>query len=138
MLLEFIHLKIAALIYSFKHKLTWKTDNSKHENTNPHESQTIDFRLLFFLASTTKVMSTVKPGTLLFQANNQWYKMMQHDIAIWHSQDMAFTNMKTTIYLIIQDLSRIDHLQKQSIQSGATEQRERSCEGLRTDETGLI
>ena len=37
-------------------------DNSKHENTNHRESQTIDIRLLFFLASTgatAKVMSTV-------------------------------------------------------------------------------
>ena len=55
-------------------------------------------------------MSTVNTGTLLFQANNEWHKMIQHDTAIWHSQDMAFTNMKTTIYKIIQDFSRIENL----------------------------
>ena len=82
-------------------------DNSKHENTNHHELQTIDFRLLFFLASTAKFMSTVKTGTSLLQAINEWHKTIQHDITIWHSQDMAYTNMKNTIYLIIQDLSRI-------------------------------
>ena len=60
--------------------------NSKHENIYRHKSQTMDNRLLFFLASTAKVMSTVKTLTLLFQANNEWYKTIRHDIATWISQ----------------------------------------------------
>ena len=78
--------------------------NSKHENINSQKSQTTDFRLLFYLVSTanwqscTNLMSTVDTETLLFQANNEWHKTIWHAIAIWHSQDMAFTNMKTTIY----------------------------------------
>ena len=63
---------------------------------------------------TNGIKSTVKTGTSLFRANNEWHKMIRHDIATWRSQDMAFTNMMSSIYLIIQDSSRIDHLQKQS------------------------
>ena len=33
-------------------------------------------------------------------------------MAMLHSQDMAFTKMKSTIYLIIQDSSRFNHLKK--------------------------
>ena len=107
---QFIHLPIAALIHGTNQSRKIANDceplylpsNNNHENTNGYESQTIDFRLLFFLASTAKVMSTVKTGISLLQAKNKW-----------HSRDIAFTNMKNTIYLIIQDSSRVNHLQKQ-------------------------
>ena len=90
-------------------------DYSKHENTNHQESQTIDFRLLFFLASTAKVMSTVETGTLLFRTLKPTPDGTKlYDIAIWHSQDMALINVKSIIYFIIHYSYRIDHLLKQS------------------------
>ena len=69
-----------------------------------------------FLHLSIYFSSSPPPHLLQHQANNEWHKTIRHDIAIWHSQEsrMAFTNMKTTIYKITQDSSRIDHLQKQS------------------------
>ena len=44
-------------------------------------------------------------------------------MAMWHTQDMAFTNLKSTIiYLIVQDSSLINHLQKESAYSVSTGQ----------------
>ena len=53
----------------------------------------------------------------------QWMARNDKYVAIWHTQDTAFTNLKSTmIYLITQDSFGIDDLQKESMYSGSTGQ----------------
>ena len=115
LLRRFIQIQIHAELTKVERQQTIVSNHTYQTIPNMRTPTILNhFRFFFFLASTTKVVTSVETGTSVLQANDKWHKMIWHDMAIWRSQDMAFTNMKNTIYLIIQVLFTINDLQKQS------------------------